>query len=139
MDPVPMTIAAAVAAALVAAVLALWRSVVKGHQRCEADNKRCEEHGASLEAEIKATKDLLVKRSEEDVRKAEARETAAHERSVKFASALDGCAQATRDTKEDTRLALRVLRQYPPSKFNTPAPGSELDDATPITGEKKQP
>lgn len=131
MDPVPVYIATAVATALVAAVIALWRFVIVGHRKCV-------EHNGRLETEIKETKDLLIKRSESDVAKAEARELAAHERSLKFAAALTDCASATRETKEVTRLAIRVLRQYPPRQFNTPIPGSELDDQTPLSGQPRQ-
>lgn len=111
MDPVPFTIAAAVATALVGAVLALWRLVVVG-------NRKCEERNARIEQEIKATKDLMIDRSNADVAKAEAREARASERAVQIATILD-------DTKEVTRWAVRVLRRYDPDTHATPVPGGE--------------
>jgi hypothetical protein len=106
MDPVPFALASVVAGALVAAVLALWRMVVVG-------NKKCEERNSRIETEIASTKDLLVNRSQADVEKAEARELRASERAVLIATILD-------DTKEVTRWAVRVLKQYDPESYHAP-------------------
>ena len=114
MDPIPFTIAAVVAGTLCAAILALWRIVVVG-------NRKCEERNARIEGEIKATKDMMIRRSEEDVKKAEARETRAAERAVQIATILD-------DTKEVTRWAVRTLNRYDPQDL--PATERKQSDTT---------
>jgi hypothetical protein len=122
-DPVPFIIAAAVGTTLCAAVLALWRMVVVG-------NRKCEERNLRIEAEIKATKDLMVSKSDADVAKAEAREIRASERAVQIATILD-------DTKEVTRWAVRVLRRYDPDTQPAPRHGGsgETSALTPVVKE----
>lgn len=121
MEPVPFIIASIVGTSLVAAVLALWRSHIVSGRRCEERNTR-------MEAEIALTKNLLVKKSEADVAKAEAREARASERAVQIAAILD-------DTKEITRWAVRVLRRYDPDTQPTPRPGDGDSALVPIVKE----
>ena len=100
--------------ALGGAILALWKYVSVGNRKCEARND-------SLQAEIQKTKDLLIKKSFEDVAKAEAREARAIDRSVSFSKILE-------DTSEVTRQAVKVLRRYDQDLMRTPARGIRPGD-----------
>ena len=98
MDPIPFTIASAVAAGLVVAVTQLYRRQLDSDARCHAQN-------TSLSEEIKATKDKLI----------EIHQT----RAIEYATLL------TR-TDETARICARVLRRYeqspvPPSTGETTA------------------
>lgn len=104
MDPVPITIAAAVATALVAAVLALWRKQGTNDKRQDDRNRKCEERGEKLEAEVIATKALVIDIYRERAKDAESRAEASARRELQMA--------------ETARVCAKVLKRYE----NAPVP-----------------
>lgn len=104
MDPVPITIAIAVASALIAAIGALWRKSNNGDKRQEVSNKKCEERGERLEAEVVATKALVI--------------------DIYRQRAIDAEARAEREARNALQMAdaaktvAKVLKRYE----NTPVP-----------------
>lgn len=104
MDPVPATIAVAVATALVAAVLALWKSHAAAGKRQIDANKRCEERGEKLEAEVVATKALVIDIYRERAKDAETKAAESARRELQMA--------------ETARCVAKVLKRYE----NTPVP-----------------
>lgn len=113
-------VAGAVASALVAAILALWRWVI-------VSNRKCEERGIRMEDEIKLTKDLQIVAAKEERTRAEAREERAHERAVHVCAVLE-------HTTEVTRWAVKHLRRIDPdAALNaTPLPSSRLRTPPPL-------
>jgi|GEM_PF-6279679 len=106
MDPVPMTIAAAVATALISALLILWKKQERGDLASAARETDCNARGARMEAEVIATKAMIIDLYRVRASDAESRAEI---------SALHATQMA-----ETARVCARVLRRYE----DTPIPDS---------------
>jgi len=106
MDPVPMTIAAAVATALISALLILWKKQERGDLASAARETECNARGARMETEVIATKALIIDLYRVRASDAESRAEI---------SALHATQMA-----ETARVCARVLRRYE----DTPIPDS---------------
>lgn len=101
-----MTIASAVAAALISALLILWKKQERGDMASTARELECNARGARMEAEVIATKAMII-----DVYRVRASDA----ESRAEISALHAMQMA-----ETARVCARVLRRYE----DTPIPGS---------------
>ncbi len=104
MEPVPFIIASVIGTALVSAVLALWRDRNNDKKQQSAANARCEVRGERLEAEVVATKSLVIDLYRENAKAADARAAESARRELQMA--------------ETARVCARVLKRY----ANTPVP-----------------
>lgn len=104
MEPVPFIIASVVGTGLVSAVLAMWRDRINDKKQQAAANTRCEVRGERLEAEVVATKSLVIDLYRENAKAAELRAAESAKRELQMA--------------ETARVCARVLKRYE----NTPVP-----------------
>lgn len=102
MDPVPATIAVAVAVALVTTIGVLWRRIDRNEKASAGRETRCNEQNAALGTEIKQTKDKLIELLKDRAEDAEQRAEERARRELVVADAL--------------KAATKVLNRFEPEE-----------------------
>lgn len=116
MEQIPFATAAIIGTALVGAIGVLWKY---GTNAGRVRDKECKARVLEMEKKIAEIYTMLVKKSDAEVVKTEAREARAWERALELSRVLER-------VSEVTRHAIRVIRR------NEPKDNPSVDDTTPL-------